>query len=123
MKTYKPPAGFEPAVTKGKGKTKKDPNAPKRAQTAFFYFMNEMRPKIKEENPDISFVDIGKASGEKWKVISAEEKAKYEAMANKDKDRYNQEMKAYAAKKKADADEVDDIDDDRQDDQSDAESD
>jgi hypothetical protein len=122
MKTYKPPPGFEAPATKGKGKTKKDPNAPKRGQSAYFHFMNEMRPKVKEETPDINFGDIGKVIGEKWKVISAEEKARYEAMANKDKERYTRELKTYNAKKKASDDDADGIDDDQDEDDSDADS-
>lgn len=122
MKTYKPPPGFESSAAKGKGKAKKDPNAPKRGQSAYFYFMNEIRPKVKEETPDISFTDIGKVIGEKWKVISADEKARYEAMADKDKERYNREMKTYNSKKKTDDDDMDGIDDDQEEDDSDADS-
>lgn len=123
MKSYKPSAGFEPTVTKGKAKTKKDPNEPKRAQTAFFHFSNEMRPKIKDETPDISFVDTAKLIGEKWKVISADEKAQYEAMASNDKERHSRESKAYAAKKKVDDDGIDGVDDDVDGDDDDADSD
>jgi structure-specific recognition protein 1 len=39
-------------------KKKKDANAPKRAMTAYFMFMNENRNRIKEENPDAAFSDI-----------------------------------------------------------------
>lgn len=40
---------------------------------------------MKKENPDISFGEVGKALGDKWKNISATEKAKYDEMAKKDK--------------------------------------
>lgn len=56
MKDYTPPkTSGSPGKSKGK---KKDPNAPKRATTAFMYFSNAMRKKLKEENPDISFGDL-----------------------------------------------------------------
>jgi hypothetical protein len=38
------------------------------------------------------------SGGARWKEISAEDKAKFEAMAAKDKERAQTEMKAYKAK-------------------------
>jgi len=46
-----------PKKKKKKAK-KKDPNAPKRAQSAYFMFMNSNRDRIKEENPDAAFGEI-----------------------------------------------------------------
>ena len=57
MEDYEPPADFK-AAKKGKGKKKKDPNAPKRGQSSFMFFSNEVRSKVKEENPDFSFGEI-----------------------------------------------------------------
>ena len=34
---------------------KKDPNAPKRALSAFMLFSQDKRQKVKEDNPDASF--------------------------------------------------------------------
>jgi len=48
----------EEAAPKKKKKAKKDPKAPKRAQTAYFMFMNANRDRIKEENPDAAFGEI-----------------------------------------------------------------
>ena len=96
MASYTPPASAGKSPGKS-AKKKKDPNAPKRATTSFFAYSMEMRPKIKEENPDISFGDLGKKIGEMFRNLSAEEKEKYEAIAAKDKERYAQEMKAYKA--------------------------
>lgn len=42
----------------GKKKPAKDPNAPKRALTAYIIFSNENRPKIKEANPDATFGEL-----------------------------------------------------------------
>jgi len=39
-------------------KPKKDPNAPKKALTAYFIYMNEHRERVKNENPDAKFGDI-----------------------------------------------------------------
>jgi len=40
---------------------------------------------VKKENPEVTFGEVGKVLGEKWKNISASDKAKYEEMAKKDK--------------------------------------
>jgi structure-specific recognition protein 1 len=42
----------------GKGKKKKDPNAPKKAQSAYNFFMSKNRAAIKEENPDATFGEL-----------------------------------------------------------------
>ena len=118
MENYKPPAGYEKIETKGKGKKKKkkDPNAPKRGTTAFMFYSAKMRPIIKEEKPETTFTEMGKLIGEKWREISSEEKKKFEAMANEDKERYNKELAKYNAKKHA---EDDGMNDDQGDDDSD----
>jgi structure-specific recognition protein 1 len=41
-----------------KKKKKKDPDAPKKALSAYNFFMNENRARMKEKNPDISFGDL-----------------------------------------------------------------
>ena len=46
-----------------------------------------MGSKLKESNPGISFGDLSKLQGEKWKNINPEEKSKYETFAKKDKER------------------------------------
>lgn len=79
-----------------KPRKKKDPNAPKKAMSAFMFFSNTNREKIKAENPGTSFGEMGKLLGEKWKSMSPAEKVQYEEMAQKDKDRYAKAMKAYA---------------------------
>jgi structure-specific recognition protein 1 len=115
MKDYTPEERFGSKETGKTKKAKKDPNAPKGAKGAFMYFSSEYRDKIKEENPNISFGEIGRALGEKWKVISSEEKAKFEEMAKKDKERHRREMAEYNAKQKSadkDSDGMDDDDDD-----------
>ena len=116
MRNYKPPPGYEDNDTKLKGKKKKDPNAPKRAITAFMFYSTKMRPIIKKEQPDIKFTEMGKLIGEKWRELSSDDKKEFEDMANEDKERYNDEMKKYQIKKEA---EDDGIDDDQDDDDSD----
>ncbi|KAI3514804.1 hypothetical protein L1887_13514 [Cichorium endivia] len=93
-----------PAKSVGKGKGKsvkaaKDPNKPKRPPSAFFVFLEEFRKTFKKENPNIKAVSaVGKAGGEKWKSLSASEKAPYEAKAAKRKSEYEKLMNAYNKK-------------------------
>ena len=48
----------QPPKKKKKNKIKKDPNAPKKAKTAYIIYDNENRQKVKDENPGITFGDI-----------------------------------------------------------------
>jgi hypothetical protein len=46
--------------SKRKQKRAKDPNAPKRALSGFFWFSNEERGKVKAANPEFSVGDVAK---------------------------------------------------------------
>lgn len=94
MKNYVPPKNGK------KRKRTKDPNAPKRALSAFFWFCKDERPVVRNETPDASVSDIAKELGKRWGLVSAETKKKYEAFANKDKARYEKESTAYKKKNK-----------------------
>ncbi|KIY91530.1 hypothetical protein MNEG_16434 [Monoraphidium neglectum] len=65
----------------------KDPNAPKRPTGSYMYFSADKRGEVKEKNPSYAMGDIAKELGAMWKALSDEEKAKYEEMAKKDKER------------------------------------
>eukprot|EP00013_Stygamoeba_regulata_P010920 CAMPEP_0177681402 /NCGR_PEP_ID=MMETSP0447-20121125/30699_1 /TAXON_ID=0 /ORGANISM="Stygamoeba regulata, Strain BSH-02190019" /LENGTH=135 /DNA_ID=CAMNT_0019190821 /DNA_START=19 /DNA_END=426 /DNA_ORIENTATION=+ len=80
----------------GKGKkAKKDPDAPKRALSAFMFFSSDVRASIKEKNPTATFTEQGKLIGEAWRNLTDAEKAKYNAKHEKDKKRYEKEMAEY----------------------------
>ena len=80
-------------------KAVKDPNKPKRPPSAFFVFMEDFRNTFKEKNPNNKSVSVvGKAAGDKWKSMSASDKAPYEAKAAKRKTEYNKTMAAYNKK-------------------------
>ncbi|XP_027075322.2 FACT complex subunit SSRP1-like [Coffea arabica] len=82
-------------IKKKKQKKKKDPNAPKRAVSAFMFFSQAERENVRKNIPGISFTEVGKVLGERWNKMSAEEKAPYEAKARADKKRYNDEISGY----------------------------
>lgn len=83
--------------TRGAKKAKKDPNAPKRGLSAYMFFANEQRPNVIAENANISFGQVGKILGERWKALSEKQRQPYEAKAAADKKRYEEEKAAYAA--------------------------
>jgi len=74
------------------GRKKKDPNAPKRAMSAYMFFAQANRDKVKKDHPDASFGEMGKILGKMWSKASASEKSKYEAKSEKDKERYEKEV-------------------------------
>ncbi|KAL1973898.1 hypothetical protein VTN31DRAFT_5458 [Thermomyces dupontii] len=78
-------------------KRKKDPNAPKRGLSAYMFFANENRERVREENPGIAFGALGRKLGEMWKNLSDEERKPYEDKAAADKKRYEDEKAQYAS--------------------------
>lgn len=98
-----------------KKRTKKDPNKPKRALSAYMFFVQDYRERIKAENPEATFGDVGKLLGIKWREMNENEKKPYEAKAKADKERADRENADYkaegkASKKAAKADEESDDD-------------
>jgi len=96
-------ASYEPDesqfITKKGTKAAKDPNAPKRAASAYFIWMGENRAKIIAEHKlDSSKVaEVAKKAGEIWGTMTDAQKAPFTAKADKDKARYAQEMAARGA--------------------------
>merc|ERR1711879_1004696 len=77
-----------------KARFPKDPNAPKRAQSAFFLWANDNRASLmKKHNNNVGAV--GKALGEMWKTTSDSQKAKYVSKAEKNKAAYQTKINAY----------------------------
>lgn len=83
-------------------KHKKDKNAPRRPQTAYFLWLNENRDRIKRENPGISVTEIAKKGGEEWRTIG--DKSKWERLHEAAVEKYKQELAEYEANKKSDDD-------------------
>lgn len=95
MANYVPPSDESDDEGAKKKKRKKDPNAPKRNQSAFFLYSNDARPRVRQENPDASFGSIAKIISVEFKALSAAERARYDEMAAADKERYQREMAHY----------------------------
>ncbi|RKP09194.1 Nhp6bp [Thamnocephalis sphaerospora] len=88
------PKEAKPRAARGT-RTKKDPNAPKRALSAYMFFATDNRPRVKEENPDAQFGEIGKILGKEWKAMDEKDKKEYFQKAAEDKKRYEREMEEY----------------------------
>merc|ERR1719361_1680314 len=74
----------------------KDPNAPKRPMTAFFLFSGENREEAKKTFPaGTRFSVISKELGKQWKALKPKDKKKYQDQAEKQKEQYKKDMKAY----------------------------
>ncbi|XP_060707577.1 uncharacterized protein LOC132833372 isoform X2 [Hemiscyllium ocellatum] len=91
----------EPKKRKGgwpkgkKRKPQKDFTAPRAPTTGYVLFLNEQRAKLKIKHPDLPFTEITKLLGTQWSQLSQEGKQKYIDEAEKDKQRYIEELKAY----------------------------
>ena len=72
-----------------------DPNKPKKGNTAWIFFTNDMREKVKADNPDAKTTDLTKIMSPMWKALTPEEKKPYEDKAKADKERYEKEMENY----------------------------
>jgi len=82
-------------VLKKKKRAKKDPNAPKRALSAFFFFSNEKRQEVSGEHPEWKVGQIAQELGVRWKALSEEERVIFDKKAHDDKERYAEEMRVY----------------------------
>lgn len=83
-------------ATKGKrAKKEKDPNAPKRAMSAYFYFAGDYRTKHAGVPAKQQMSEAGAA----WGKMSEEEKKPYEELAAKDRQRYEAERAAQGGAK------------------------
>lgn len=89
-----PPSG---QMLKGAKRTKKkkDPNAPKRSMSAFFWYSQDERPKVRAANPEYNVGDVAKELGRRWSDAGPELKSKYEALAEKDRARYGNAKREY----------------------------
>jgi len=105
MKNYVPPQADsgsdseDEGASKKKKKKAKDPNAPKRPITAYFFFAADKRPEIKKDDPSLGITQIAARIGEQWRGLDDDDKHPYELKAAQDKDRYFKEITAYNKKK------------------------
>ena len=55
------------------------------AMSAFMFFSNANRERVKADNPGIAFGEVGRKLGELWRAATADEKKEYDEQAAADK--------------------------------------
>jgi hypothetical protein len=86
---------------KRRKRAKRDPDAPKKPTSAYFYFQKKIRAAVKDELGEKAAVgDIAKKIAEKWRGLSATEKQPFNDLAEEDRERYRKEKLAYDKKVK-----------------------
>ncbi|CAJ0580969.1 unnamed protein product, partial [Mesorhabditis spiculigera] len=83
--------------TRKRKRPKKDPNAPKRALSAFFFFSQERRPEVQAKHVEWKVMQVAQELGRMWKDMTLEDRDIYEQRAAADKERYAVEMQEYKA--------------------------
>jgi len=101
MKDYVPPSESDSDSDEPKSRAKKkkvkDPNKPKRNQSSFFLYSNEVRSTVRTENPSAKFGDIAKIISVQFRALSEKERKRLDKLAAKDKERYQKAMVDYNA--------------------------
>jgi len=106
METYEPPSDLEDSDSdsdsdapkkKKKKKAKKDPNAPKRAMTAYILYSNATRADVKAQNPEAKFGDLARLISENFKALPADERAYWDGKNAEEKERYAKQKASYDA--------------------------
>ena len=83
-------------TAKESNKKVKDPNAPKKAMSAYICFCNDKREAIKKSNPDMKVTEVIQEIAKQWaNVKTKKEVEKYKKRAQQDKQRYLKEMENY----------------------------
>jgi len=98
MSTYVPPKDKKTGKG-GRRRAKKDPDAPKRNLSAFFLFSRDERGAIKKVHPEWSVGKIAQQLAAQWRNVTQSDRAKYDAEASLEKERYLREMAAFKASK------------------------
>ena len=87
--------GMDTFMKPKKNKKMKDPNAPKRALSAWIIYTNEQRPKFKANNPEKSTTELTTLMSQEWRNMTDSDKKKYEDLAVVDKERYMKEKEEF----------------------------
>ena len=95
MKDFVPPPGATGRRRRRRSRKDRDPNKPKRALSAFFYYAKEERATVRSNNPDFSVGEVAKELGRQWNELTEEAKAPFEKAAEEDRARYDRDMKIY----------------------------
>eukprot|EP00658_Telonema_sp_P-2_P018484 TRINITY_DN17253_c0_g1_i1.p2 TRINITY_DN17253_c0_g1~~TRINITY_DN17253_c0_g1_i1.p2 ORF type:complete len:113 (-),score=38.83 TRINITY_DN17253_c0_g1_i1:457-795(-) len=95
---HEPKKRAKAAPAKKKTAKGKKEDKPKRALSAYMFFVKDNRVRIQGENEGCTFGEVGKFCGEAWQALSAKQKAPYEKQAEDDKKRAAKDKAAFAKK-------------------------
>lgn len=76
-------------------KKNRDPNAPKRNQSAYLLYQNAMRDTFKLQNPGMTFGQLAKYTSAMYAEMPPDEKEAWNQRAEQDKARYLHELSQY----------------------------
>lgn len=65
------------------------------------YISDDMMERLKKDGGKVSFEEMGKLIGQRWKNIDPDRLSKYSEMAAEDTDRYKKEMQSYNGRQEA----------------------
>uniref|UniRef100_A0A7S3PSE9 HMG box domain-containing protein n=1 Tax=Aplanochytrium stocchinoi TaxID=215587 RepID=A0A7S3PSE9_9STRA len=104
-------AAKEKETKRQKKLKKKNDKKPKKAMTPFMVFSKETRKILVVENPKMTFSDIGRELGARWRSLDADRREEYVRKAQEDYNRFVVEKKNYvppgeAGKKRRTAEEL-----------------
>lgn len=71
---------------------RRDPHMPKKPLSAYIYFSQETREKIKKDNPKMPVASIMKEVSNRWNSMTKQEREPYVSAAKEDKQRYEKEI-------------------------------
>jgi hypothetical protein len=90
------PTKKAPRKKRDQSALRKAPGAPKRFKSSYICFFIHNQPEIKEELGDAATVSaVSKRSAELWRSLPAVERARWDDVAAKDKQRYMLEKATY----------------------------
>lgn len=73
----------------------RDEKAPAPKVSAYMFFSQQQREMMAKSSKQLDFTAAGTAIGKAWSELTEAQKNKFEGMAAKDSDRYDEEMKKY----------------------------
>lgn len=79
----------------------KQHGAPTRPKSAYMFFLGEFRKQFGKEHPGTPASQMAICAGEAWRSMTTEDKAKYNALSEEDKERYAREAKDFEASTKS----------------------
>jgi hypothetical protein len=106
----------DPSFESGRGtRKKKDPNAPKRPLSAYFFFCNEIRNEVRTANPNKKVTEIAQLLAERWRALPDKKRVKYQKMHEEAKVAYESSMNDYNAGKSGGAAHVEEEEEEEED--------